>query len=45
MKMVVAGFLSFAVITAAIRVPTEPPDLQTERSMTLAQQFCPNGRC
>jgi hypothetical protein len=46
MKAAVATVVLVAVvIVASIQAATEPTDLRSEGGFTVAQRFCPNGRC
>lgn len=46
MKMVLAAaFLVAVVLVSAKKIATQSVDPQPEGRITVAQKFCPNGRC
>jgi hypothetical protein len=46
MKAIVAAiFLGAIFLGTAIQVASQPDDQRTEGEYTVAQRYCPNGRC
>jgi hypothetical protein len=39
------ALLVAVVIVATMQAATEPSDVRSEAGFTVAQRFCPNGRC